>query len=377
MSEDKFNEDWYKKFNWTDVPFQDKVIKSHDVVVGYIQEREQLKKWLAGKRTFGSIVGVYGMGKSTLREWCSKTISNTNPERIINEIYGIENLNKSEFKRQLTKPILTSIDKIKLKLKKEYSDEEVEQLLRKRLDDNHMYLLIDEVQDLPSDTVTYLRKLTSMELPLSILICLTKDAYRSLKQSLYDRDTLKLELLGLTKTEIKELTEKLIGMVKDEKTEAENPFTDEIIAELYRATKGRPREVINLCLDTAMDIAIKGKASVKVPEDILKDIQNKEESFGRREADFDKQFNTLSKSERNIARIISKNPSISFGEIQEIGKKYSKDTIKRALYRLQGYDKKYSAKKPHAPIPLVVGKGNKRNMTYEIIDEHKEKLGEN
>mgnify|MGYP001576069697 CR=1 FL=1 len=99
--------DWYSKFGWKDVPFEDKITPHTELIAGYKSEREEIEKWIVQQKRFGLIRGVFGTGKSTLRLWTTNYLQTKGKKfAIVNPIYALEDLNVNSFKERILKPSL-------------------------------------------------------------------------------------------------------------------------------------------------------------------------------------------------------------------------------------------------------------------------------
>lgn len=379
---DGLNFEWYKKFNWKGVPFEDRITHSTELVAGYIKERNDIEKWIVQKKTFGVIRGIFGTGKSTLRFWTENLLQESKraDNIVVNSLYGIENLDAATFKEKLLSPVLPfySIARITKKHAKA-NEKELAALMKKYLQNKHMYVLIDEVQDIPKDTLSTIRFLSSeLELNLSILLCIPLNIYnQNIKDSLLDRDQLNILLSKMNYDEMKEMIRKRIEFYGGSDLK---PFTEDILKKIYAKSGGRPRVILNLCNDYAFDLATHGKAEVKeiaIPDDEVKEVEQevKVEETEKVAPDFQSRYAQLSDSDRRVAEIIAKQKYTSFDDIEK-HTKLSKITIKVALRRLQGLDKEYMKKKSEAPLPLVIGEGSTRNRKYSVIETYKPYFGE-
>jgi type II secretory pathway predicted ATPase ExeA len=385
----ELNMEWYKKFSWNDVPFEDKVGEHvTDLIAGYEDHRTKITKWIITKKRLGIISGPFGVGKSTLREWTKEQLDN-NKLIIVNSIYAKEKLDDEEFRQLLIRPVLTFFDK--MVSHKKINEQALITLIKQRLGKRRMYVLLDEIQDIPQETFSTIRLLSSADVNLAFLLCLPNEILQSVLGSIEDRDKLSIQLERMKVEEAKEMLQKRI---QNAGGKGIKPFDDKIIQRIVAEAGGRPRVILDLANNYALNYALEGKwGSVevkneapvkkeKVPTATVLEPEPEEQARvmikpDTKSADnFTARFAQLAAAEQNIAKTIAKlkeankNQIINETNLKEI-------TVKIGLRRLQGKDPSYSQKKANAPLPLIETKGSKQNMIYSIRAEYKAYLGQN
>ncbi len=249
MSEKLIN--WLKSNNWIANPF----IFSIDsrILVGYEKQKTELITILESKHKVALLVGPTGSGKTSLLKWLSDTAAGYKfiyiskpPSKIEDFVYIIND----SFRRPW---YLWFIPNIK-------NPYQIPEFLQKKR--RHIVVLFDEAQESDVDILEWLRVLSDQVENISVILSALPSFEESIKdklETLRKRIIMRIEVLSLTKEEMREMIKKRIESVGGSGIE---PFDDAVIDSLFEKTGGFPREVIRMCNDLLMNAVENGKERI-------------------------------------------------------------------------------------------------------------------
>ncbi len=267
--------DWYKELNWKSNPFEYRYLfPISEYITGYNKERKKLNLFIIENSSIGLIKGNEGYGKTTLILWLKHELMRYKDRIIVD--YVDKNINLVELVKLLIKPLLKTkenaviksnilhlekgaslIADIHLRLiyesvylkKKDLDFESIKDFLYRRLENRHLILLIDDVDELPEQSKRFVDMLVNNHLNLQMILSSSSNLEMLNKR----KDLIKIELEGLSFDEAKEMLSKRIEGVGGNGLE---PFTEEHLKAIYQKNNKSPLSFLSLCKDKAIKLAL-------------------------------------------------------------------------------------------------------------------------
>lgn len=295
---------WLTNTGWKENPFTLKIFPS--LFIGYNSEREKLYYHIRGGHKFCLISGATGSGKTTLLKSIENQFEDSRKVCYLSKPPSIDemtNLFLNIFKPSIFQRIFGLNVRI----------QDLPDYINKKLDNNKFLFLMDEAHEADLSTLEWLRTITDQVENMQLVIAGLPSLDHKLKENLetlLERITTRVELTTLTQDETKELIKKRIEYAGGNSIE---PFTEEVIREIYQETGGFPREVLKLC-DKLVTEAIKNRKNVI---DDLKTIKREEKEMPRRGKTKEDVMKELSYKQRKIIKILSKEENLFPSEIAE------------------------------------------------------------
>lgn len=203
----------------------------------------------------------------------------------------------------------------------------------------NLLLLIDECHEANLEALEWFRTLTDQIENIQLVMAGLNsfEGYLNDKlETLLSRVTTKIELSTLTFKEVKELVKKRIERVGGK---GYDPFTEDIIEDIYERTGGFPREVLKIC-DKLVTNAM--KENLEKIDDLSPINQKDKREEERISADF---LEELPYKQREIIKILSKEERLlPSGVAEEIGydnyktKQHAVRSVNNILRRLMKGD---------------------------------------
>ncbi len=231
--------EWFQEVGWNTNPFT--LTISPSLFVGYKEQVDKIQNHLQELHKVALVTGPTGAGKTTLLKWLSKQLQNCHV-------------------KYLSKPPKNPADLITIFTSDEFSPSIWDRILRRepnlynlseyvsiRMPDRQFVLLVDEAHEAPIEVLEWLRVLNDHIDNMSLVLAglpIFEDILKDKLQTFYKRITTKIELTTLTHDETEQLIKRRIGNVGGEGME---PFTPEIIEDIYMKTGGFPREILKAC----------------------------------------------------------------------------------------------------------------------------------
>jgi len=333
------NIEWFRNFGWNDNPFKIKPDPSH--IVGFIDLRTLILTYMKSEDPF-IVTGPSGSGKTTLLKWLE--------EQKKDSLYFnfLEDIDEKEFKKKIEGSFL-------------------EKLLR-RFFNTKKLVLIDEVQDMPSHLLKWIRgKFDEGEIS-SLVLASIKEDLKNLEEPFVER-------IGSRIVAVRNLKEdEALKMVKHRifSKGKVNPFTDEGLKSIFEYSDFSPRKILENCETCCIYAGTKGLRYVNqdVVSDALKGLKVEsveKEPFKPKESEID--LKNLSPSQQKILRILQDGNQTT-NKIAEV-MSASRASVAKQLSRLSfKTDKKLLESKGFCS-PLVEAKNRGRPVIYGLTAEAK------
>ncbi len=287
----QFVYDWYKELNWNSNPFEFRyVFPVANYLAGYIKEKKKLNYFIIEKQPLCLIRGNDGTGKTTLVLWLKYELSKYKDRVILD--YINKHVNLVDFVKLLIKQFLSTKEKLiiashfmhiqktaslisdqslreiylSVYLKKKDLDfNSIKKFLSTKLGTKHLVLLVDDIDELPTQSIKFIEMLINSNLNLQLILTTAKG---SLDIASKKKDYTRVELEGLSFDDAKDMISKRIISVGGIDTE---PFTEEQLKVLYQKCNKSPLVFLNLCKDKAIKISL-NKVNDSRKKEEIKDI---------------------------------------------------------------------------------------------------------
>lgn len=240
---------WFAQRHWSGDPF----IFSIDptLLVGYAEQTNQILRTIEEKHKLMLLVGPTGSGKTTMLKWACASLPNnfitmliSKPPASVNEFIDIFN---ERFKIPwYKKPFSPNIKNL-------YG---LPEFLNKSTKGKHLVVMCDEIHEAKPEILEWLRVLADNVENMSLVVAglpVFNEIVKEKLETFQKRIITKIELLSLTKKEMREMIQKRIEHVGGTGV---SPFNDEVIEYIYDQTGGFPREVLRVC-DELLNLTIK------------------------------------------------------------------------------------------------------------------------
>ncbi len=292
--------DWFSARGWNNNPFTFSILPS--LFVGYRQQAARTMLFLEEKHKFVLVSGPTGSGKTTLLKWIQANL----PAKF-DTLYLGKPPEKPEdfvhiFNEKFKPPWFMSL--FSKKIKNMY---QIPNFLNKKLKNNHLVVLLDEIHEADKEVLEWIRVFSDQVDNISFLLSGLPNFEQDLSSKLETfrkRITANIELLSLTKEETEKLIERRIQYVGGKG----NEFPQEVVDFVFARSGGFPREVLRLCDEFINQAIIKG--SEKISLDLFGDV--KEEKI--EEQVYLNVLEKMTPMQREIIEVLAQKP-LSPGQI--------------------------------------------------------------
>ncbi len=240
---------WLSRHGWKQDPFTFSI--EPDLLVGYIEQTNQILRMIEEKHKLLLVVGPTGSGKTTILKWAAKHL----PQNFVSIFIAKPPASVAEFvdvfneKFQIPwyrRPFSSHIKNIY----------QLPEFLKEQTKGKHVVIMVDEIHEAKPDVLEWLRVLTDNVDNMSLIVAglpVFNDIVKEKLETFQKRIISRIELLSLTKKETVEMIQKRIAHVGGTDI---SPFTDSIMDYIFNQTGGFPREVLRVC-DELLNLAIK------------------------------------------------------------------------------------------------------------------------
>lgn len=246
--------DWFRKMGWKNNPFTFSI--NSFLFVGYDYQTDSLLSSIREKQKISLVVGPTGSGKTSLLSWISRNlppgydclfVSKPPSKEEMVEIFN------AKFKPPwFLRPFIPNIKNVY----------ELPDFLNRKLENTNLVVLLDECHEAGTDILEWIRVLSDQVGNMQIIMAglpVFEAQMGDKLETLRKRVAVRLEVLYLTKEEMREMIKRRIEHVGGKGTE---PFAEEVIGEIYKRTAGFPREVIRLCNELVSRAAAEGSGTI-------------------------------------------------------------------------------------------------------------------
>lgn len=301
--------EYYTKFGWDQNPFTLKI--SPSLMVGYSSQTNELLSHIFNSHKMAIVIGHTGSGKTTLMSWLNDYI-NENKDSFTSH-YIPKCPRTKEDMIALFKFLFgyNIIDNFRFR---ELSTQNLPKFLVRKTSKNKTVVLVDEAHETSIEVLEWLRTLNDMVPNLLIIFAGLPIFEKKLETelpTLYMRVTTKTYLESLNYVESESLIRRRI---EDSQGEGLKPFTPDAVKKIFEKSGGFPREIIKLC-DKLIERASKGNIpninGLFVEQTVSSDLP-KEKIIALKQK---KLKVSISSKQKNILRIINKNPGLNPSQI--------------------------------------------------------------
>ncbi len=289
---------WFSKRGWKNNPFTFHI--SPSLFVGYKAQARAILNAIEERQKMVFIVGPTGSGKTSILRWVAENLPKghdyifigkppSKPEEFV-DIF------KDKFPRPWFMRWMANVKNL----------HQLPEFLNRKLSNKVLVVMLDECHESDMEVLEWLRVISDQVDNMIVLLSglpIFEVQIRDRLETLRKRIAARIEVLSLTKEEMKELIEKRIAAVGGTGLE---PFNEKTMDTIYNSTGGFPREVIRYCNDLVTAAIDKGR------ETITEDLTWKE-VVPKKEISLD-MLERLTPMQREIIDILAKTPS-SPGEV--------------------------------------------------------------
>ena len=283
---------------WKNNPFTFHI--SPALFVGYKSQIKSVMDAIAERQKIILLVGPTGSGKTSMLKWITENL----PDRHDYIFIGKPPFKAEEFvdifKDKFPRPwFLRWASSIK-------NLHQLPKFLNNKVSGKTLVVMLDECHESDMDVLEWMRVISDQVDNLILILSglpVFEVQIRDKLETFRKRIAVKIEVLSLTKEEMREMIEKRIAGVGGSGL---GPFDDKTIDIIYESTGGFPREVIRYCNDLIRAAIEKGR------ETITEDLTWKEVA-PKKEVSLD-MLENLTPMQKEIINILGKKPC-SPGEV--------------------------------------------------------------
>jgi len=296
--------EYYSKFGWSSNPFT--LTISPSLMVGYSEQCDSLLSHVFNLHKFASIIGPTGSGKTTMLLWLRSHLmaykkflpyylpkpprSSKNLINIFKNMVGFNFLDKLRFR--------------------DLSLFELSRFVYRKLRKKHLVLLIDEAHESSITNLEWIRTLTDSIPNITVILAALPAFEKKIETrlpTLFMRITTKTHLNNLSEPEVESL---ILKRIENADGNALNPFILNSIERIHEITGGFPREIIKICDKLIKEAALKNITTITTT--FIDQVVQPSPAPQPVELQA-----TLSKKQKQILKILNKNPNLTPSSLTE------------------------------------------------------------
>lgn len=252
--EKSFVLDWEKELDYTGNPFNDEILSPvSDFISGYEKERDKINLFIINGYKFGSITGENGSGKTMLLKWLYEQLGEYKDKVIVRYLKGNRLTANVSLIRTIVEPMLTLYDKRVDKIGTEIDIEKNTSVLRKKLGDKKLILLIDDIHEISKENIIALNRMYAA-LQLQVIATYAKESQLPFEAAGDLKDHLKINLKDISAEDSIKMIKKRI---KHFGGRGIAPFEDKQIIKIHKEADSNPKKIINLCRHYAIEASLR------------------------------------------------------------------------------------------------------------------------
>lgn len=250
---DNFLLEWYKRLQFTLNPFEDEILHPiDDYLCGYVEEKKKLNLFVLEKQPFGLVQAERGFGKTLLLKWLQEQLAPHDTKYVAWYLKANDLKTEQDLVQTLVEPLMGSIEKTLTHPDKKLTIEQVAAYLSKKIGQKTLFLLVDEVGNLPPKYIALFKHLFSGNLNLQLILAGTKIELAE-TNSIGQKDALKISLRGIALSEAKQFIQKRIERAGGLGL---HPFTPTHFQQLYEKSSKNPALLLKLCREKALQLSL-------------------------------------------------------------------------------------------------------------------------
>lgn len=327
--------DWENELGYSTNPFKVEILKPvSKYIAGYKKKKSRINLFIINNEKFGIISGEDGVGKTTLLQWLYEQLQKYKDKVMVCYLTGKVLSQEFVLLKSIVNPLLNVYEKKVKKLNKDVDIERNLSVLKRKLGNKKLVLLIDDAVVAPDRVVLLLKKMYSA-MPLQIIIACTNQVTQKLRIENWLDDRLKMHLKGLDVPEATTMISKRIEAVGGEDI---YPFDDDYLKRICKESSHNPKQILYLCQHYAMELAVK-HIERKKKEQKEDTVVKEEKKTGVKEEEKEEE----KQSEVPVLKEIPKKTEYRIGVISHGSEAISMEDLKKdekGNYKIKGVKKK-------------------------------------
>ena len=258
-------EEWMRHVGWSSNPFT--LIINPDLLVGYEKQIAKLKEYIEEGRRLIFLKGLTGSGKTTMLKYIERTMSDkykiiflAKPPMKLDEFVDIF---KGAFPVPwFLRPFISNIKNVY----------QIPDFVNRKMKGRRLVMMFDEIHEAPTEILEWIRVFAD-EINDVVIILSGLPSFemilRERLETLEKRISSRIDILSLTKEEIKELIKRRIESVGGKDM---GPFSDDIIEKIFNRTNGFPRDTLKMCETLVEELIDRG--TYEITTDMLSSVSS-------------------------------------------------------------------------------------------------------
>ncbi len=268
---------WEKELGYAGNPFKGETLSpASDFIAGYEKERDKINLFIINNYKFGAIYGERGSGKTMLLKWLLEQLGEYKEKIIVRYFRGGRLTADVSLIKNIVDPMLTLYDKRVEKITSEMIEKNTG-VLRKKLGDKKLVLLIDDIHSISKENIVALNRMYAT-LDLQVIATVLKEKNIPFETTDNFKDHLKIHLNGLSFEESMKMVKKRISYFGGKGID---PFEEKQIEKIYKEADSNPNKIIELCQHYAIESSLKWrKKNAEIEKKRQAELAEKSEESG-------------------------------------------------------------------------------------------------